>query len=48
MYASTNVCKALLGNKCDQTEERVVDFLTAKVSTIYSTRLLVGLCHLKF
>ncbi|XP_065919136.1 ras-related protein ORAB-1-like isoform X2 [Dysidea avara] len=29
-YASTNVSKLLIGNKCDLTDKRVVDFTTAK------------------
>ena len=31
-YASTNVSKLLVGNKCDLTNKKVVDFTTAKVS----------------
>ena len=31
-YASTNVCKLLVGNKCDLTNKKVVDYTTAKVS----------------
>ena len=30
-YASTNVSKLLVGNKCDLTNKKVVDFTTAKV-----------------
>ena len=30
-YASTNVCKLLVGNKCDLMNKKVVDFTTAKV-----------------
>ena len=30
-YASSNVCKMLVGNKCDQASKRVVDHETAKV-----------------
>ncbi len=33
-YASTNVSKLLVGNKCDLTNKKVVDFTTAKVSTV--------------
>lgn len=32
-YASENVNKLLVGNKCDQTTKKVVDYTTAKVST---------------
>ena len=35
-YASTNVCKLLVGNKCDLTNKKVVDFTTAKVSKLIS------------
>ena len=36
-YASTNVCKLLVGNKCDLMNKKVVDFTTAKVwSPIYA------------
>ena len=31
-YASTNVSKLLVGNKCDLTNKKVVDYTTAKVS----------------
>ena len=36
-YASTNVSKLLVGNKCDLTNKKVVDYTTAKVSgnTVY-------------
>ena len=30
-YASTNVSRLLVGNKCDLTNKKVVDFTTAKV-----------------
>ena len=33
-YASTNVSKLLVGNKCDLTNKKVVDFTTAKVSSV--------------
>ena len=29
-YASTNVCKLLVGNKCDLVNKKVVDFTSAK------------------
>ena len=32
-YASTNVSKLLVGNKCDLTNKKVVDYTTAKVSS---------------
>ena len=31
-YASENVNKLLVGNKCDLTSKKVVDYTTAKVS----------------
>jgi len=31
-YASENVNKLLVGNKCDMTAKKVVDYTTAKVS----------------
>ena len=31
-YANTNVRKLLVGNKCDLTNKKVVNFTTAKVS----------------
>ena len=34
-YASENVNKLLVGNKCDLTTKKVVDYTTAKVSTSY-------------
>lgn len=40
-YASTNVSKLLVGNKCDLTNKKVVDYTTAKVSVITSLW-----CHL--
>ena len=39
-YASTNVSKLLVGNKCDLTNKKVVDFTTAKVSGTLAGRLL--------
>lgn len=35
-YASTNVSKLLVGNKCDLTNKKVVDFTTAKVKFVQS------------
>lgn len=32
-YANENVNKLLVGNKCDLTTKKVVDYTTAKVST---------------
>ena len=37
-YASNDICKLLVGNKCDLSEKREVDFLDAKVRTSYSNR----------
>ena len=34
-YASTNVCKLLVGNKCDLMNKKVVDFTTAKVCPLF-------------
>ena len=31
LYASNDICKLLVGNKCDLSEKREVDFLDAKV-----------------
>ncbi|TQD68543.1 hypothetical protein C1H46_045924 [Malus baccata] len=33
-YASDNVCKLLVGNKCDLVETKVVDTQTAKVKIV--------------
>lgn len=48
-YASTNVSKLLVGNKCDLTNKKVVDYTTAKVSGyIMSCRVmcvLVSSCY---
>lgn len=33
-YASENVNKLLVGNKCDLTTKKVVDYTTAKVRTL--------------
>lgn len=39
-YASENVNKLLVGNKCDLTTKKVVDYTTAKVrSTICTAKL---------
>ena len=35
-YASENVNKLLVGNKCDLTSKKVVDYTTAKVSKRYN------------
>lgn len=40
-YASTNVCKLLVGNKCDLVNKKVVDFTTAKVRIL---QVCVGVC----
>ena len=37
-YASTNVCKLLVGNKCDLVNKKVVDFITAKARIILYTQ----------
>lgn len=42
-YASTNVSKLLVGNKCDLTNKKVVDYTTAKVSRV----LLPEMCHFR-
>ena len=42
-YASENVNKLLVGNKCDLTTKKVVDFTTAKV-TCYSDNNYKLLC----
>ncbi len=39
-YASTNVSKLLVGNKCDLTNKKVVDFTTAKVSDSHDVVIL--------
>ena len=40
-YASENVNKLLVGNKCDLTTKKVVDYTTAKVSDF---RILLSIC----
>ena len=43
-YACENVNKLLVGNKCDLTTKKVVDFTTAKVSFIgHMTKSAAGL-----
>ena len=42
-YASTNVSKLLVGNKCDLTNKKVVDFTTAKVSMVADECGVIGL-----
>ena len=44
-YASTNVSKLLVGNKCDLTNKKVVDYTTAKVSCMLLSEML-GVCKL--
>lgn len=41
-YASENVNKLLVGNKCDLTTKKVVDYTTAKARTRIITPTLAG------
>ena len=34
-HASADVCKVLVGNKCDEYDKRVIAYATAKVGVIY-------------
>jgi GTPase SAR1 family protein len=45
-YASDNVNKLLVGNKCDLTDKKVVSYETAKVS--YATLFLTHISVVKF
>ena len=46
-YASENVNKLLVGNKCDLTTKKVVDYTTAKVSGRHISVLVnISLCFL--
>jgi len=48
-YACDNVNKLLVGNKCDLTTKKVVDYTTAKVSNmIGSEHILLGKKKFKF
>ena len=38
-YASENVNKLLVGNKCDLTTKKVVDYTTAKVSLYFGSSI---------
>lgn len=40
-YASENVNKLLVGNKCDLTTKKVVDYTTAKVSRAQQAPLML-------
>ena len=40
-YASENVNKLLVGNKCDLTTKKVVDYTTAKVRIIWFRNVLL-------
>ena len=42
-YASENVNKLLVGNKCDLTTKKVVDYTTAKVSRPVLTRYYINI-----
>lgn len=42
-YASENVNKLLVGNKCDLTTKKVVDYTTAKVWLLMNN--CISLCH---
>ena len=44
-YASENVNKLLVGNKCDLTTKKVVDYTTAKVGVEWCVFLLFFLCN---
>jgi len=39
-YASDNVCKLLVGNKCDLVDSKVVDTEKAKVKILFSSPAL--------
>ena len=40
-YACDNVNKLLVGNKCDLTTKKVVDYTTAKVSNMISSECIL-------
>lgn len=42
-YASENVNKLLVGNKCDLTANRAVSYETAKVNTVNYNRQIIDL-----
>ena len=46
LYASNDICKLLVGNKCDLSEKREVDFLDAKVRVNSNQQSILPLSEL--
>lgn len=43
-YASDNVCKLLVGNKCDLVENKVVETEKAQVRVLYDFSVIIFIC----
>ena len=41
-FTSTDVCKLLVGSKCDLVDKKVVDYITAKVSIKSTSKLHIA------